>query len=131
MSNDSVVTHLAWSDWIELASSSVSTFGRISILAAALSDGSVHLSKILLETLAAGEIQPEATRELSPMKRLPVLKLAWARRNSDLVLAIARSGSLSLSVHTIQDADLLSSLILSCRHENFSAVVGKSTKQYN
>ena len=125
----SAVNHLAWSPWVDTANSS--PFNKVSILAASRNDGSVHLAKVLIktvadETLDICEIQSDMTRELFPKQRIPVSKLSWKLRKEDLLLAVAHNGSLSMSIHPIKQITTLSSKVVVCRHDNFSPVVGMS-----
>ena len=123
----SAVNHLAWSPWVDMTNSS--PFNKVSILSASRNDGSVHVAKVLINTAADGtvnicEIQSDMTRELFPKRRIPVSKLRWKLRKDDLVLAIARNGSLSMSIHPIKQITTLSSTVVVCRHENYSPVAG-------
>ena len=123
----SAVNHLAWSPWVDTTNSS--SFNKMSILAASRNDGTIYLAKVLINT-AAGEIidvheiQPDMTRELFPKQRIPVSKLAWKLWKDDLLLAIARNGSLSMSIHPIKLITTLSSKVVVCRHGNYSPVAG-------
>lgn len=108
-----------------------SLFDKCSVLAASRNDGSVHLAKILMSTSEADrvdicEIQSDITRELFPKQRIPVSKLAWKQRADNFVLFITRNGSLTVSIHSLKRMKDLSSEILSCRHDNYSPVVGIS-----
>jgi hypothetical protein len=120
------ITHLAWSPWIDMPESSL--LDKCSILAASMNDGTVHLAKIMSTSEADRvdicEIQSDMTRELLPKQRIPVSKLAWKQRTDDLVLFITRNGGLTVSIHSLERTEELSSEILSCRHDNYSPVVG-------
>jgi hypothetical protein len=101
---------------------------KLSILAASRNNGSVYLTKISLDTTQESgdyQLKLNATHEASPRQRVSVSKLAWRMRNDDLVLAIARSGSLTVSIHSTKNIDNLTSKIVRHRHNNFSPVVGK------
>lgn len=128
---DSIVTHLAWSPWIDLPNPS--PFNKLSILAASRNDGTVHLAKILIKTSESDDTldiceilsNDNMTCELLPQERIPVSKLAWKQRNNDILLAIARNGKLTMSIHSLKGIqNSVSSEIVSCRHENYSPVVG-------
>jgi hypothetical protein len=128
------VTHLAWSPWIDLPSSTLSPpqFNKASILAASAVDGSVNLAFILTSTASGdieiyavdAELQPVYSRTLLPKHRMAATKLFWTTRRDDIILAIARNGILSLSIHHRKTDDILSSKVMSCRHTNYSPAVG-------
>jgi hypothetical protein len=123
----SAINHLAWSPWVDMTNSS--SFNKVSILSVSRNDGSVHLAKVLIntaadETVDICEIQSDMTRELFPKQRIPVSKLSWKLHKDDLILAIARNGSLSLSIHPIKQIATLSSTVIVCGHENYSPVAG-------
>src|SRR5271169_2053442 len=77
--DDSAITHLAWSPWIDMSSNS----NKFSLLAACRFDGSVHLAKIVINgsegNLETCEIQSDMARELLPRQRIPASKLSWKR----------------------------------------------------
>jgi hypothetical protein len=87
-------------------------------LSAATIDGAVHIAQI---SLSGGSEMIAHSRELLPRQRIPVTKLVWSQHYNP-VLAIARNGSLTLSLH--DQNDYLSSDIVTCRHQNYSPVTG-------
>jgi len=121
-----IITHVAWSPWFDLPKpNSSKSASRASILAASRMDGSVHLCLILCSsTVGVPQIQFGAMRELLPPQRINITKLAWTRRTDGLILAIARNGMLTLSIHSFLGPEPLASQSITCRHNNFSPVAG-------
>jgi hypothetical protein len=125
-----IVTHIAWSPWINDSSTGMAPMNKmVSILAASTVEGSVHLA--LVSTSASNEsgsleIQEQLTCKLFPESRIPTTKLAWKKRDHDFILAVSRNGSLSLSIHPFHALPRLSSTQVSCRHKSYSRPVGKS-----
>lgn len=96
-----------------------------SILAASALDGSVHLGVIDFDSEEVGsQITVRTTRALYTKQRIPVSMLKWRKLNRDMMLAVARNGILSLSIHSNDRLTDLSSEIVVCRHQNYSPVVG-------
>jgi len=91
------------------------------ILSAATIDGAVHIAQISLPGGSEMPLVIARSRELLPRQRIPVTKLVWSQHYNP-VLAIARNGSLTLSVHDRNG--YLSSDIVTCRGQNYSPVVG-------
>jgi len=121
-----IITHVAWSPWFDLPKpNSSKSANRTSILAASRMDGSVHLGLIAhSSTAGAQKIQFSAMRELLPPQRISIAKLVWIRRKDGLILAIARNGMLTLSIHSSRGPEPLPSQLITCRHNNFSPVAG-------
>ena len=122
------VTHLVWSPWTEISTSQKSNRVSVSVLAASRNDGSVHLSKVILRHSNHNgdeiqEVQTDTSRELLPKNRLAVTKLAWTRRQDDLILAVCINRFLVVSIHPIGSIQTLASAMAMCRHGNYSPVV--------
>ena len=132
---ESAVTQLAWSPWISIHKTSLSPFDKVSILAVSRNDGSVHLVKIVINTESRDveilEMNANMVHKLVPKQRIPVSKLAWMRREDDLILFTTRNGSLTVSTIPIDNILKFSSLqTVICRHENFSPVVGNLDSKF-
>jgi hypothetical protein len=128
-SHVSVVNHLEWSPWVEMSPSSTPRYDTISLLALSTDEGSVRLVKVAIdsshhETVEISTIQERDSSEVLPKQRLAVTKLAWKRRDNNLILAIARNGILTLDIHSLKNTHILISEMISCRHGNFSPVAG-------
>lgn len=130
LSETIVVTRLAWSPWFKLSSPlSPSTFDEISLLAVSMSDGSVYLIKLSVQTSinepsGNWEILADEISTVIQRQRIVVTKLTWRQWNGNLVLAVARNGYLTLSIHAIEAFPALSSKVVSCKHNNFSPAIG-------
>ena len=126
-----IITHIVWAPWFDLPNPKSSKSAHpASILAASRMDGSVHLCLIThSSTVGMQQIQRNQTRELLPPQRIRITKLVWTRRKDDLILAIARNGMLSLTIHSSLATEPLTSQLVTCRHDNFSPVAGSVSLQ--
>jgi len=127
---NTAITHLAWSP-LFANSNSGEEIEKFAILAISAMDGSVHLALLSLSSSLRPENEMTTscmsivyTKELLPNQRIPVSKLTWQGRNEDIILAIARNGILTLSIHQHSEIETLPSKLVTCRHQNFSPVVG-------
>lgn len=98
-----------------------------------MDDGSVHSAKIFLaasedDKIESCEIDVRFALELRPPRRLPVTRLSWMRRKDELMLVLATQGGVDLNIYSTQFGNTYSpSISRSCRHKNFSPVVGNSS----
>jgi hypothetical protein len=130
MDPTAAITHLAWSPYLPKLGPT-DGLDYLGFLAVSARDGSVHLALISISSRSTSESEEPSrhvsvlnSRELVSKQRIPVSNFGWCRRDQDLLLAIARNGILTLSIHPFESLPDGASKVISSRHQNYSPVLG-------